>query len=117
MLRKLLTGLAATQDSSGLWHTVLDDPASYVECSVSSMVVYGVLKLARLGILPRSQTRMALKAWHAINQRFVKGGLVSGVSAGTVPKGREYYSKLPAGTKTWGTGAYLLAGSEVDQLP
>lgn len=46
----------------------------------------------------------------------MKGGLVAGVSAGTVPKDTEYYRKLPAGAETWGTGAYLPAGSEVDRL-
>jgi unsaturated rhamnogalacturonyl hydrolase len=113
----MMQGLKATQDPSGLWHTVLDDKASYVECSATSMIVYGVLKLARLGLLPRAEAAMARQAWRAVNEQFVKDGLVTGVSAGTVPKGRDYYSKLPAGTKTWGTGAYLLVGSEMDRLP
>lgn len=116
VLDRMLTGLAATQDAAGLWHTVLDDPASYAECSATSMVVYGVLKLARLGVVRGAPTAMAMRAWRAVNERFVKAGLVTGVSAGTVPKGTEYYRKLPAGTETWGTGAYLLAGSEVDRL-
>jgi hypothetical protein len=51
-----------------------------------------------------------------VNQRYVKDGLVTGISAGTVPKGREYYRALPLGTETWGTGAYLMAGSEVDRM-
>ena len=44
-------------------------------------------------------------------------GLVTGVSAGTEPKDRGYYRAVPLGTETWGTGAYLLAGSEVDRAP
>lgn len=118
-LRKVLEsqvrGLEKTQDADGLWRTVMDDAASYPECSASSMVVYGVLKLVRLGVLPREKAAMAMKAWKAVNDRYVKDGLVTGVSTGTVPKGREYYRKLKAGTETWGTGAYLLAGSEVDR--
>ena len=108
-------GLEKTQDADGFWHTVMDDGGSYPECSATSMVVYGVLKLVRLGVLPQGKAGMAMKAWKAVNVRYVKDGLVTGVSTGTVPKGREYYRKLKAGTETWGTGAYLLAGSEVDR--
>jgi unsaturated rhamnogalacturonyl hydrolase len=115
VLDGLMRGLEKTQDRDGLWHTVMDDASSYPECSATSMVVYGVLKLVRLGALPASKAEMAMKAWKAVNERYVKDGLVTGVSAGTVPKGREYYRKLRAGTETWGTGAYLLAGSEVDR--
>lgn len=118
-LRKVLEaqmrGLEKTQDGDGLWRTVMDDVESYPECSATSMVVYGVLKLVRLGVLPEEKVGMAMKAWKAVNERYVKDGLVTGVSTGTVPKGREYYRKLKAGTETWGTGAYLLAGSEVDR--
>jgi len=113
---KLVAGLERTRDKQALWHTVLDDTASYPETSASCMVVYGLLKLIRLGVLPRSYSALAIETWNSVNQRFVKDGLVTGVSAGTVPKGREYYRNLPAGTETWGTGAYLMAGSEVDRL-
>ncbi len=109
-------GLTATQDSDGLWHTVLDDPASYAECSASSMIVYGLLKLMRMGALPASYRRPALRAWKAVNERFVKDGLVLGVSAGTDPGNTSYYRGRGQGAQTWGTGAYLMAGSEVARL-
>lgn len=53
----------------------------------------------------------ALRAWEAVSERYVKDGLVTGVSAG--PGNRAYYNARPLGTETWGTGAYLMAGSEV----
>jgi len=111
--RKLSKGLESTQDADGLWHTVLDDPSSYSECSASAMFVYGMLKLVRLRVLPATYEVRALRAWHAINQRYVKDGLVIGVSAGTNPQGTDVYRAKPVGTETWGTGAYLLAASEV----
>lgn len=114
--RKMARGLAATQDPDGLWHTVMDDPKSYPEASATSMAVYGVLKLARLGVLPRSEMAMARRAWTAVNERYVREGLVTGTSAGTDPKGGEHYRTRPLGTYTWGTGAYLMAGSEIDRL-
>lgn len=108
-------GLARTQDGDGLWHTVLDEPSSYPESSATSMVVYGLKKLARLGVLEGKYRAMAERGWKAVNQRYVRDGVVIGVSAGTEPRGKEYYGKLPAGSQTWGTGAYLLAGSEMER--
>jgi unsaturated rhamnogalacturonyl hydrolase len=107
----------STQDADGLWHTVLDDPKSYPECSATAMFSYGMLKLVRLRVLPPTYTARALKAWRAINDRYVKDGLVIGVSAGTDPKGADAYRSKPVGTETWGTGAYLLAASEVARHP
>jgi unsaturated rhamnogalacturonyl hydrolase len=113
---RLTEALARVQDRDGLWHTVLEDPASYPESSATSMITYGILKLRRLGVLPKRHRQAALKAWNAVNERYVRDGVVTGVSAGTVPRGPDYYRKLPAGTQTWGTGSYLMAGSEVDRL-
>jgi unsaturated rhamnogalacturonyl hydrolase len=96
-----------------MWHTVMDDTASYPESSATMMFAYGLLKLHRLGVLPASVKPMALKAWQVVNRRYVKDGVVTGVSFGTVPNGK--YKVLPVGTKSWGTGAYLMAGSEVDR--
>jgi unsaturated rhamnogalacturonyl hydrolase len=111
--RRLVRGLETTQDQDGLWHTVLDDPKSYPECSATAMFTYGVLKLVRLEVLPGAYRSMALKAWRTINEKYVKDGVVTGVSAGTGPKGTDSYRSIPTGTETWGTGAYLLAASEV----
>jgi rhamnogalacturonyl hydrolase YesR len=111
--RKLVSGLAATQDSNGLWHTVLDAPQSQPECSATAMFSYGLLKLVRLRILPPGRRSMALAAWKAINDRYVRDGVVTGVSGGTSPQGIKAYLAVPMGSETWGTGAYLLAASEV----
>jgi unsaturated rhamnogalacturonyl hydrolase len=113
--RRLGHGLESTQDADGLWHTVLDDPKSYAECSATAMFVYGILKLSRLNAWPHSADARAAKAWKAINQRYVQDGVVGGVSAGTGPRGREAYNRIAVGTETWGTGAYLLAASEIER--
>jgi unsaturated rhamnogalacturonyl hydrolase len=96
-----------------MWHTILDDPASYPESSATSMFCYGLLKLARLGVLPDSVRPMAERAWLVLNEKYVRDGVVTGVSAGTIPKDRNFYVKVPLGSQTWGTGAYLMAGSEI----
>lgn len=115
MAARMIEGLRATQDADGMWHTVMDDPASYPECSATSMAVYSVLKLIRLKALPASAAPMAMKAWEHINGRYVRDGVVTGVSAGTDPGKSGHYKAKPVGTQSWGTGAYLMAGSEVDR--
>lgn len=107
--------LVAVQDRDGLLHTVLDDPGSYPECSASTMLTYGLLKLVRLGVLPQKYREPATRAWTAVNTRWVKDGLVTGVSAGTGTWKKDRYVTLATGTYTWGTGAYLLAGAEMDR--
>jgi rhamnogalacturonyl hydrolase YesR len=80
------------------------------------MIAYGFLKLVRLGVLPPRYRAPAMKAWEAVNSRWIKDGMVVGTSAGTGPGNRDSYAKRPVGTYTWGTGAYLMAGTEVDRL-
>jgi unsaturated rhamnogalacturonyl hydrolase len=115
--REMAAGLKATQDDAGLWHTVLDDSSSYPESSATSMVIYALLKLVRLKVLPaEGNTEMARRAWRTVNERYVRDGIVTGVSAGTGPGGSENYKTRPVGTETWGVGAYLMAGHEIDHL-
>ncbi len=57
-----------------MWHTVLNDPQSYPEASATAMFVYGLLKLERLGAFPFKVRPMALKAWKALNENYVKDG-------------------------------------------
>jgi unsaturated rhamnogalacturonyl hydrolase len=112
----LAHGLRTVQDRDGLWYTVLNDPTSYTECSASSMYVYGLLKLVRLKVLPPTYKKVALRGWAAINARYIKDGVVVGVSGSTDPHPVEVYKKIEVGTQTRGTGAYLSAGSEIDRL-
>ena len=114
--KEMMAGLKKTQDAEGMWHTVMDDAKSYPEASATAMFVYGALKLMRLGALDSSQREMILRGWKALNEQYIRDGVVEGVSAGTMPNRTNYYKDLPRGTQTWGTGAYLMAGSEADRL-
>jgi unsaturated rhamnogalacturonyl hydrolase len=113
---RMAAGLAKTQDAEGMWHTVMDDRQTYPESSATAMCVYSYLKLIRLKVLPASYRKPAMRAWSAINDRYVKDGLVTGVSAGTGPQKKNSYGQIRIGSETWGTGAYLMAGSEVNRL-
>jgi unsaturated rhamnogalacturonyl hydrolase len=113
----MLKGLAKTQDSSGAWRTILDDPASYPEASATSMMCYGLAKLVRLKALPASDALpLATKGWKVVNEQYVRDGVVTGVSAGTDPGNPDKYKTIRTGSQTWGTGAYLMAGSEMARL-
>ncbi len=116
LAEELSEGIRKTQDADGMWHTVMDDPSTYPESSATMMFTYGLLKLHRLSVLPASVKPVALNAWEAVNSRYVKDGLVTGVSAGTMPNNQSRYKSIPLGTQPWGTGAYLMAGREVDLL-
>lgn len=116
MAEEFARALVAAQDDDGLWHTVMTNPKSYAECSVTTMIVYGVLKLVRLGVLPARFREPMRRAWAEVNNRWVKDGVVTGVSAGTGPTGEEAYLTRPVGTYPWGTGFYLMAGVEMDQM-
>lgn len=49
-----IDALVKYQDpESGLWHTILDDPTSYLEASASAGFAYGILKSLRLRLIPR----------------------------------------------------------------
>jgi unsaturated rhamnogalacturonyl hydrolase len=49
--------LAEHQDESGLWHTLIVDPTSYLEASATAGFAYGILKAVRKGYLPRRYKR------------------------------------------------------------
>ena len=110
--RKLLAALAARQDrQSGLWHTVLDDSASYGETSATAMILYSMIEGRRLHLLDATYDEPIQRAWAGLSTQVDNMGQASGVSGGTGPGDRESYLARPQGTYTWGTGAMLMAAS------
>ena len=108
----LLAALAARQDrQSGLWHTVLDDSASYGETSATAMILYSMIEGRRLHLLDATYDEPIQRAWAGLSTQVDNMGQASGVSGGTGPGDRESYLARPQGTYTWGTGAMLMAAS------
>lgn len=116
LAREFAAALLKLQNRDGVWHTVMDDATSPEECSATTMFAGGMMKLARIGVLPASYRAPARKAWDAVNRKWVKDGVVVGVSAGTVPADKATYAARPLGTYTWGTGAYLYLAAEMLRL-
>lgn len=102
--------LAKYQDPSGMWHTLIDDPDSYLETSATCGFGYGILKSIRMGILPDKYKGMALKALSAVMDRIGDDGVVSDVSYGT-PMGRDskdFYKEIPIKPMPYGQAMAML---------
>ena len=76
------------QDESGMWHTLVDDPTSYVEASATCGFGYGILKAVRLGFIDEKYKEVVLNALEPILKLISEDGTVNQVSYGT-PMGRE----------------------------
>jgi rhamnogalacturonyl hydrolase YesR len=114
--KRQVAGLLATQDpQTGLWHTVLDRPESYIETSASAMFIYALAEAYRLGLLDQSRefNKAVVHGWLGLVGKVDRDGRVYDVSGGTGPTGYKDYAEKIRGTYTWGTGAYLLATSEL----
>jgi unsaturated rhamnogalacturonyl hydrolase len=111
---------------------VIPEPpnGNYLEASASCMFVYALAKGVRIGYLPQSDEANAKWGWEGIQGAFVRtdpGGLM--VLNGTVKVGGlggtpyrsgtfEYYVGEKTGANdAKGIGAFLLAGSEMEQAP
>ena len=107
--------LCALQDEvTGLWHTLLDHPDSYLETSASAAIAYGLLKGVRLGLLPDACGVSARKALDGVLAQVGADGIVGGVSYGT-PMGSDldFYKKIPICPTAYGQGLTFLMLTEV----
>ena len=109
MLEKQVASLLELQDpTTGLWHTVLNAPETYLETSASAMFVYAMAEGRHAGLLSPPSPKLEA-AWRGLCGRVNATGQVVGVSGGTGPTSKTGYARVPTGTYTWGTGAFLLA--------
>jgi unsaturated rhamnogalacturonyl hydrolase len=114
-LRAILTRhaarLAALQDVSGDFHTILNDPGSYLESSIAAFVVDGFSFAIARGWIDPAYRRTVERAWEAMWRHVRADGLVDGVSFETFPSTRaEHYRRMPRGAMVpWGQGPLLTA--------
>ena len=131
-LQRTAAAVVKAQDrDSGLWWQVMDQPGrkgNYFEASASCMFVYALAKGVRMGYLPQSYEENARRGWEGIQKKFVTtspDGLM--VLNGTVSVGGlggkpyrsgtyDYYlSEKVVTNDAKGIGAFLKAGSEMEQ--
>lgn len=112
VLIALARRLAKFQDSSGGWHTVLDDPDSYIETSIAAFVVDAFSLAIIRGWLDENEFRPVLDLALAFLLDHVQpDGVLSGVSYETFPSTRaEHYRRMPRNAMVpWGQGPLLTA--------
>ena len=123
-VRKFLTtslvaqvdALVKYQDSqTGLWHTLIDDPTSYLEASATAGFAYGIAKALRMRLIPREERyeNAAKRAMEGVLANISEDGELRQTSFGTpVFEDLEGYKKIPLTSMPYGQSLALLALTE-----
>lgn len=110
ILLKQIDSLRKHQNRSGMWHTLIDDPTSYVEASATCGFAYGILKAVHTGLIDKTYEAVALKALDPILGYIGTDGVVRQVSYGT-PMGREskdFYKEIEIKPMPYGQALAML---------
>jgi len=102
-LRDQLSALVRLQSEDGLWHTILDDPTSYLETSGSAGIAAALITRGKL------YNRQIQKAIDGLLSQIREDGSVLGVSAGTaIMHDAVGYKQVPnKRLQGWGQGLAL----------
>ncbi|MFM9327530.1 glycoside hydrolase family 88/105 protein [Paenibacillus mesotrionivorans] len=116
-LKAQAAALERLQHEGGMWHTLLDDPDSYVETSGTAGFAYGILKAVRLGYLEPRFLTVGKKAALAVIQEIGEDGTVGQVSYGTgMGATLDDYRRIPLCPMTYGQALPVLMLTEVLKL-
>lgn len=106
--------LVELQDESGMWHTVLDDPSSYLETSATAGFAFGILKAVRKGYISDKYSAAAEKAAQAVLKAIKADGTVEGVSYGTaIGMNKEHYKNIEICPTAYGQALAILLLTEL----
>ncbi|MGH8046472.1 MAG: glycoside hydrolase family 88 protein, partial [Chthoniobacterales bacterium] len=112
LFQKMAPAVLAAQQPDGLWRPSLQDPEQIAigETSGSAFYIYGLAWGVNHGLLDRDKYWPAVeRGWNAILTRIQPDGLVGFVQRiGDAPD-----HLTPESTQLYGTGAVLMAGSEI----
>ena len=105
----LTDALALVQDPTGLWHTVIDDPATYLESTLATMAAYALHEGITHDVIEARHAATERKARAAMHAQIMPDGRLQLVSDATPVGARAVYATRPFGTFPWGQGPLLLA--------
>jgi unsaturated rhamnogalacturonyl hydrolase len=131
-LNRTMAAVVKVQDAkTGLWWQVMthdSEPGNYFEASASCMFAYALARGVRMGYLPQADEENAKRAWEGIQKQFIatnpdgtlvlQGTVKVGGLGGTPFRAGDfdYYIHEPVVDQDKkGIGAFLLAGSEMEQ--
>lgn len=112
--RALLTSVIETQDPSGLWHTILDDPEAPLEASTAPLFASAVRKADAIQIVPPELHASSIACVEAAELAIARHLADDGgypVSSATPIGERPTYVGQPHGNFPWGHGPLLLWAS------
>jgi unsaturated rhamnogalacturonyl hydrolase len=113
-LEAQVQALEKHQDSSGLWHTLIPDPTSYLEASATAGFAYGILKSVRKGYLPERYRAVGVKAAQGVIANISADGELQNVSFGTaMGHDLEFYRKIPLTSMPYGQALAILCLGEL----
>jgi len=115
IVARQLASVIKLQDRSGLWHTVIDRPDSYLEASATAGFTLALGRAARMnlaGLEPAAVKRAHADALAAICAKIDSEGDFTGVAQQTPPGDFSWYQSIPVATAPFGTGICLMALSE-----
>ncbi|MGC6389535.1 glycoside hydrolase family 88/105 protein [Ewingella sp. S1.OA.A_B6] len=113
VLESQVAALAKCQDDGGLWHTLLDDPQSYLESSATAGFAYGILKAVRKRYIDASYAPMAEKAIQGVIKNINPAGELTQTSFGTaMGSNLDFYRKIALTSMPYGQSMAILCLSE-----
>jgi unsaturated rhamnogalacturonyl hydrolase len=94
--RKMMAGLKACQAKSGLWHQLLDDPASFEETSGTGMFTYAMITGVKRGWLGAEYADHARRGWLALCGKIDAKSNLREICVGTnQSKNKQFYLDRP----------------------
>jgi unsaturated rhamnogalacturonyl hydrolase len=113
VLESQVSALARCQDDSGLWHTLLDDPHSYLESSATAGFAYGILKAVRKRYIDASYAPVAEKAIQGVIKHINPAGELTQTSFGTaMGNDLDFYREIALTSMPYGQAMAILCLSE-----
>ncbi|RPD98114.1 glycoside hydrolase family 105 protein [Candidatus Pantoea deserta] len=113
VLESQVKALRDCQHPSGLWHTLLDDPDSYLEASATAGFAYGIIKAVRKRYLSAEYLPTGLNALRGVMANIDEDGELKQVSFGTaMGSDLDYYRNVPLTSMPYGQAMALLCLTE-----
>ena len=113
VLESQVSALVKCQDDSGLWHTLLDDPQSYLESSATAGFAYGILKAVRKRYIDASYAPVAEKAIQGVIKHINPAGELTQTSFGTaMGNDLDFYREIALTSMPYGQAMAILCLSE-----
>ena len=114
VLDRQAAALKQHQDASGLWHTLIDDPDSYLEASATAGFAYGLMKGVRKRYLSADYRETAERAMQGVVERINPEGELTQVSFGTaMGNDLDFYREIKLTSMPYGQAMAMLCLTEL----